>query len=190
MLLVIKTRELGLLYNVHIRAIKWSKGLLFPVIKTRQQQCCTVFTCAICVFWSQLKEMQSRLDEAESAASRGGKKMIQKLETRVHELESMLESEQRRSQEADKNMRKHEKRVSELMAQLDEGRRSHDQYRDAVDQLETKIKTFKRQAEEAVSQTRTCLLLMLSFLSISIDLIIVNLAIFNHYRVLQMTECG
>ena len=99
--------------------------------------------------------MQSRLDEAESAASRGGKKMIQKLETRVHELESMLEGEQRRSQEADKNMRKHEKRVSELMAQLDEGRRSHDQYRDAADQLETKIKTFKRQAEEAVSQSNT-----------------------------------
>ena len=101
----------------------------------------------------QLKEMQMRLDEAESSASRGGKKMIQKMETRVHELESLLESEQRRTAESDKNMRKHEKRVSELMAQLDESRRSHDQYRDAVDQLETKIKTFKRQAEEAVSQT-------------------------------------
>ena len=96
--------------------------------------------------------MQSRLDEAESAASKGGKKMIQKLETRVHELESIVESEQRRTVESDKNMRKHEKRVSELMAQLDESRRSHDQYRDAVDQLETKIKTFKRQAEEAVSR--------------------------------------
>jgi len=104
----------------------------------------------------QLKEMQSRLDEAESAASKGGKKMIQKMETRVHELESIVESEQRRSAESDKNMRKHEKRVSELMAQLDESRRSHDQYRDAVEQLETKIKTFKRQAEEAVSHaTRT-----------------------------------
>lgn len=95
--------------------------------------------------------MQSRLEEAESAASKGGKKMIAKMETRVHELESILESEQRRSQEADKNMRKHEKRVSELVAQLEESRRSHDQYRDAVDQLETKVKTFKRQSEEAVS---------------------------------------
>ena len=103
------------------------------------------------MFCMQLKDMQMRLDEAESAASKGGKKMIAKMESRVHELESILESEQRRSQEADKNMRKHEKRVSELMAQLDESRRSHDQYRDAVDQLETKIKTFKRQAEEAVS---------------------------------------
>ena len=102
----------------------------------------------------QLKEMQSRLDEAESAASKGGKKMIQKLETRVHELESIVDSEQRRSSEADKNMRKHEKRVGELLAQLEESRRGHDQYRDAVEQLESKIKTFKRQAEEAVSPLR------------------------------------
>ena len=101
----------------------------------------------------QVKEMQSRLEEAESAASKGGKKMIQKMESRVHELESILESEQRRSQEADKNMRKHEKRVSELMAQLDESRRSHDSFRDAAEQLETKVKAFKRQAEEAVSHS-------------------------------------
>jgi len=105
----------------------------------------------MCGWRVQLKEMQLRLDEAESAASKGGKKMIQKLETRVHELESLFESEQRRSQESDKTARKHEKRVSELLAQLEESRRSHDQYRDSVDQLETKIKTFKRQAEEAVS---------------------------------------
>jgi len=36
--------------------------------------------------------------------------------------------------------------------QLEESKRSQDQYRDAVDQLETTIKTFSRQAEEAVSQ--------------------------------------
>ena len=114
----------------------------------------------------QIKEMQARLDEAESAASKGGKKMIQKLETRVHELESILESEQRRSQDADKNMRKHEKRVGELLAQLEESKRSHDQYRDSADQLESKIKTFKRQAEEAVSQP-THLLLMSPMVPIS-----------------------
>jgi len=96
-----------------------------------------------------------RLDEAESSSSKGGKKMIQKMESRVHELESIVESEQRRSQEYEKNMRKHEKRVSEMTAQLEESRRSHDQYRDAVEQLEVKIKTFKRQSEEAVSQP-TC----------------------------------
>ncbi|WP_411023335.1 hypothetical protein, partial [Salmonella sp. s51228] len=43
-----------------------------------------------------LKDMQARLDEAEAQALKGGRRMIQKLEQRVKELEHDLEAEQRR----------------------------------------------------------------------------------------------
>jgi len=39
---------------------------------------------------SQVKDMQSRLDEAEASALKGGKKIIQKLESRVRELEVIM----------------------------------------------------------------------------------------------------
>merc|ERR1712020_422876 len=44
----------------------------------------------------QVKDMQSRLDEAESNALKGGKKAMNKMETRIRELESELDAENRR----------------------------------------------------------------------------------------------
>ena len=43
----------------------------------------------------QAKEMQQRLDEAESNAFKAGKKAMNKMETRIRELESELDSENR-----------------------------------------------------------------------------------------------
>lgn len=43
----------------------------------------------------QIKEMQVRLDEAEAAALKGGKKIIAKLEERIRALEQELDGEQR-----------------------------------------------------------------------------------------------
>jgi len=58
----------------------------------------------------QIKELQVRLDEAEGAAVKGGKKMIQKMEERARELESQLEDEQRRHGETVKSIRKYERK--------------------------------------------------------------------------------
>merc|ERR1719348_1404463 len=44
----------------------------------------------------QSKDMQVRLDEAEVNALKGGKKAMNKMETRIRELESELEAENRR----------------------------------------------------------------------------------------------
>ena len=46
----------------------------------------------------QVKEAQTRLDEAEQNALRGGKKAVAKMETRIRELESELDAENRRFQ--------------------------------------------------------------------------------------------
>ena len=59
----------------------------------------------------QVKELQARLDEAEASALKGGKRMIQKLETRVRELEVEVDSESRRHQETNKGMRKQDRRL-------------------------------------------------------------------------------
>ena len=46
-----------------------------------------------------MKEAQTRLDEAEQSALRGGKKAVAKMETRIRELESELDAENRRFQD-------------------------------------------------------------------------------------------
>merc|ERR1719278_1320836 len=45
---------------------------------------------------AQVKDAQSRLDESEQSALKGGKKAIAKMETRIRELESELDAENRR----------------------------------------------------------------------------------------------
>merc|ERR1712110_1195099 len=54
---------------------------------------------------SQLKDMQGRFDEAETNALKGGKKAVNKLDTRIRELESELDAENRRFADAQKNLR-------------------------------------------------------------------------------------
>merc|ERR1712012_1209427 len=44
----------------------------------------------------QVKDMRQRLDEAETNALKGGKKAMNKMETRIRELESELDAENRR----------------------------------------------------------------------------------------------
>jgi TATA-binding protein-associated factor Taf7 len=67
-------------------------------------------------------------------------------------LESEYEAEQRRHVETQKNARKADRRLKELAYQVEEDRKSAEILQDLVDKLQTKIKTYKRQAEEAVSE--------------------------------------
>merc|ERR1711983_627129 len=63
---------------------------------------------------AQVKDMQARVDDAQSQALKGGKKAITKMDTRIRELESELDAENRRMGDAQKNMRKSERRIKEL----------------------------------------------------------------------------
>ena len=62
-----------------------------------------------------------------------------------------LDSEQRRHAETQMNMRKADRRLKELAFQSDEDRKNQERLQDLVDKLQAKIKTYKRQVEEAVS---------------------------------------
>merc|ERR1711983_622951 len=97
----------------------------------------------------QLKDMQQRLDEAETNALKGGKKAMNKMETRIRELESELDAENRRQADAVKNLRRSERRINELTFASDEDRKNHERMQSLIDGLQGKIKTYKKQIEEA-----------------------------------------
>merc|ERR1719373_1470384 len=98
---------------------------------------------------AQAKEMQNQLDEAETNAFKGGKKAMNKMETRIRELESELDAENRRLADASKNLRKSERRIKELAFAGDEDRKNHERMQSLIDQLQGKIKSYKKQLEEA-----------------------------------------
>merc|ERR1719499_572559 len=98
---------------------------------------------------AQIKEMQAKLDEAETNALKGGKKAMNKMETRIRELESELEAESRRQADAAKNLSKSERRIKELTFASDEDRKNHERMQSLIDQLQSKIKSYKKQIEEA-----------------------------------------
>merc|ERR1712141_488037 len=98
---------------------------------------------------SQMKEAQIRLDEAEASSMKGGKRMIQKLEQRVRELEVELDNEQRRHSDSAKGLHKQDRRLKELAFQSDEDHKNQDRLQSMIDALQGKIKAFKHQAEEA-----------------------------------------
>merc|ERR1712029_1183152 len=97
----------------------------------------------------QLKDMQQRLDEAETNALKGGKKAMDKMDSRIRELESEVDSETRRMADAHKNLRKSERRIKELTYASDEDRKNQERMQGLIDQLQNKIKTYKKQIEEA-----------------------------------------
>ena len=97
----------------------------------------------------QVKEMQVRLDEAETNALKGGKKAMNKMETRIRELESEMDAESRRLGDAGKNLRKSERRIKELSYAAEEDRKNHERMQGLIDQLQGKIRSYKKQIEEA-----------------------------------------
>merc|ERR1712193_50212 len=79
---------------------------------------------------AQVKDMQARVDEAQTNALKGGKKAMTRMDTRIRELESELE-------------------IKELAYQQDEDRKNHERMQALIDQLQGKIKSYKKQIEEA-----------------------------------------
>jgi len=98
---------------------------------------------------AQSKDMQQRLDEAETNALKGGKKAMNKMETRIRELESEMDAESRRQADTLKNLRRSERRINELTFAADEDRKNHERMQSLIDGLQGKIKTYKKQIEEA-----------------------------------------
>merc|ERR1711956_65870 len=97
----------------------------------------------------QVKDMAAKLDESETNALKGGKKAMLKMETRIRELESETDAEARRMADAQKNLRKSERRIKEMTYGSDEDRKNHERMQALIDQLQSKIKSYKKQIEGA-----------------------------------------
>ena len=115
---------------------------------------------------AQAKDAQARVDEAETSALKGrilldkqikinhfhvtgGRKAIAKMETRIKELESEMDAENRRMSEAQKNVRRSERKIKELTYSQEEDKKNHERMQALVDQLQAKVKGYKKQLEEA-----------------------------------------
>merc|ERR1712110_1330433 len=115
----------------------------------REQELAQCFEKDRKLFECQVKDMQARLDEAETNALKGGKKAMNKMETRIRELEPEVDAEARRMADSQKNLRKSERRIKELTYASDEDRKNHERMQALIDQLQSKIKSYKKQIEEA-----------------------------------------
>merc|ERR1712061_629484 len=98
---------------------------------------------------AQCKDAAARADEAEVNALKGGRKAMIKMETRIRELESELDAESRRNGDICKNLRKSERTIKELTFAADEDKKNHERMQALIDQLQGKVKSYKKQIEEA-----------------------------------------
>jgi len=98
---------------------------------------------------AQCKDAASRADEAEINALKGGRKAMIRMEARIRDLESELEAENRRSGDMTRNLRKSERTISELTFAADEDKKNHERMQSLIDQLQGKVKSCKKQIEEA-----------------------------------------
>merc|ERR1712096_312709 len=98
---------------------------------------------------NQLGELEGRLADAETAAMKGGKTAMAKLEMKIRELEAELASTQSRTGEAGKAFQRAERKAKELAFAQGEDRKNQDRMSDLAGKLQMKIKTYKQQIEEA-----------------------------------------
>merc|ERR1712181_119065 len=98
---------------------------------------------------NQLGQLEGRLADAENAAAKGGKAAMSKLENKVHELEAELAGTQARTGEAGKAYQRAERKCKELVFSSGEDKKNQDRMTDLASKLQSKIKTYKQQIEEA-----------------------------------------
>merc|ERR1711922_31853 len=98
---------------------------------------------------SQLAELETKLADANEIAMRGGRAAMAKLEARIRELEVELGSVQSRTSESNKGFTKTERKVKELSFQNEEDKKNQDRMSELATKLQQKIKTYRKQIEEA-----------------------------------------
>merc|ERR1719318_655468 len=96
---------------------------------------------------TQLAELENKFNDAN--AIRGGRAAMAKLETRIRDLEVELGNVQARTGENTKGFQKSERRSKELSFQIEEDKKNQDRMSDLATKLQSKIKTYKKQIEEA-----------------------------------------
>jgi len=95
-----------------------------------------------------VKDLNDRLEQAEFNSLKGGKRIIQKLEQKIQDVQAELDSEQRHHLETLNQVKKNDRRLKDLILKSEEDKRSQLRLQDMVDQLQNKIKAYRKQVEE------------------------------------------
>merc|ERR1712002_376386 len=98
---------------------------------------------------TQLHDLEAKFQDANENAIRGGRTAMAKLESRIRELEVELGNLQSKTAENQKAFQKSERRVKEVLFQNDEDKKNQDRMTDLASKLQGKIKTYKKQIEDA-----------------------------------------
>merc|ERR1712083_203808 len=96
-----------------------------------------------------LEDLSHRAEDASIQATLGAQQLPVKLEGRAREIELELTRTVQTTAEFHKTITKGERRVKELMFQTDENKNNQDRITELVDKLQQKIKSYKKQIEEA-----------------------------------------
>ncbi|XP_075431901.1 cingulin-like protein 1 isoform X2 [Ascaphus truei] len=94
----------------------------------------------------QNKDLKSRIAHLENSHRSNKDGLVNQMEVRIGELEERLENEERDRASLQLNNRRLERKVKELMMQVDD---EHLTLTDQKDQLSLRLKSMKRQVEEA-----------------------------------------
>ena len=98
---------------------------------------------------NQLQDLEFKCQESSEAAARNGKAVLTKLERKVQELEIELGGCQSRTSENIKQFHKSERKIKELEFQQNEEKKNQNSLTDLAAKLQQKMKTYKKQIEEA-----------------------------------------
>merc|ERR1712243_69476 len=98
---------------------------------------------------NQSPDLDTKFDETSDNAMRGGRNALSKLEQRIHEMETELGSVQAHTNETGKQLQKAERRSKELQFSIDEDKKNQDRMSDLASKLQNKVKTYKKQIEDA-----------------------------------------
>merc|ERR1719210_311774 len=98
---------------------------------------------------TQMHELEQRYADANDNAMRGGRAAMAKMEARIRDLEIELGNIQSHTSESQKAHSKAERKIKELAFQYDEDHKNQERMSDLAAKLQSKIKTYKKQIEEA-----------------------------------------
>merc|ERR1712126_696124 len=98
---------------------------------------------------NEVAQLEARLSDAEAAAARGGRAAMAKLEAKIRDLEAELANTQARTGETAKAYHRAERKCKELVFSSGEDKKNQDRMSDLAAKLQSKIKTYEQQIEEA-----------------------------------------
>jgi len=100
---------------------------------------------------NEVRSLSVRIEEIETVSMASSKRTIQKMEIRITELETMIDSEKKSHTMTMTELHKRERSIKELILQSEEDRKNIIILQESLDKLNEKIKMYKRQLEEQES---------------------------------------